>query len=218
MLRTHVIFCCERHTSCFIFVWCGLIWSYGGRHGRDTNKILIQSCEVSHSNGTGGLGADAARTLGFRWGVHVNVSSRVYGRDRHALRQQRAAVAARVLFCTLYCWFPSQHMYFRTSEMAISTAECFQYSMNGWWRNQRGHKQVKHQLKQMNITQTLAFCPATTAVWSESDWNWLPRGLNESYTRAWCSSAWTTRDDNVCPPAEKSYAFFYGMRGNKRKK
>ena len=49
------------------------------------------------------LGADAAVTLGINRGVHVFVYSRGYGRDRYTLTQQRTAVAARVLLCTLYC-------------------------------------------------------------------------------------------------------------------
>ena len=60
-----------------------------------------------HSNGTGEVGADAAGTLGFHSYVHDYVYSRGYGRDRHTLTtQQRTAVAARILLCTLYSgWF-----------------------------------------------------------------------------------------------------------------
>ena len=118
-----------------------------------------------------------------RWGfVEVSivyVHSRGYGRDRYILTQQRTAVAARVQLCTLYpCIpdFPRNIKYIRTSEIAISTTE---YTVECWFsnirwtaagQNQRGHEQqVNEQLKPMNITQALAYCPATTtAVWSEN--------------------------------------------------
>ena len=65
-----------------------------------------------------------------RWGfVEASmfyVYSRGYGRDRYTLTQQRTAVAARVLLCTLYLCiadFPRNIKYIRTSEIAISTTE-----------------------------------------------------------------------------------------------
>ena len=54
-----------------------------------------------------------------RWGFG-------YGRDRYTLTQQRTAVAARVLLCTLYLCiadFPRNIKYIRTSEIAISTTK-----------------------------------------------------------------------------------------------
>ena len=66
-----------------------------------------------------------------RWGfVEASmfyVYSRGYGRDRYTLmQQQRTAVAARLLLCTLYLCiadFPRNIKYIRTSEIAISTTE-----------------------------------------------------------------------------------------------
>ena len=66
-----------------------------------------------------------------RWGfveasMFVYVYSRGHGRDRYTLTQQRTAVAARVLLCTLYLCiadFPRNIKYIRTSEIAISTTE-----------------------------------------------------------------------------------------------